>query len=532
MKQKAGLSNKTSEGDEMEKEKLDLVNFEVFFNKLDGAVNEGREVLKYLSGSVIVKEAGEALEAFYLPDGSAVDIACGILMHFMNVTRCIRYMEAERYAEEGIGIYDGDQFVNNEAYVAGMHCPDTVVIAPVFYKGKLEGYVAAISHTTETGGIEPGGMCPSATEAWHDGFHVPAVKLVERGVTRRDVWNMLLRSTRDPRTLELDLRARIAANERTRKRILELIEEFGIDFFRRACKHLVEEGNEFFKAKVGLLRPGVYKSRVYCDTLGGIQPPKLAVIETRMEITPDNRMIVGVPVVSPQQPCYNNAYLPAVEASLYYALLTQVVFDGRWNSGMSASIQIEDIPERSRLNADASQSVGYATIGIAMNFCAAVTECLSRAYYAAGIEEEVQAMPAGNINDTVNAGVDEDGRNFANILLSIGLGLGGGGRVGSDGLSNYHFYNPWQEVPDTESEEMLTRTLHLCRGFLHWILGGLESGGGDQRAARLPQYTGSKRHFHPQKVPVPESRLIRVYLAAIPEISLLLVTWSTQTFMI
>lgn len=444
---------------------LDPVKYGIFFNKLDEAVNDSREVLKYLSGSVIVKEAGEALVAFYLPDGHAVDIATGLLMHFMNVTRCIQYMNQERYAEEGVGIYDGDQFMNNEAFIAGMHCPDTGCIAPVFYDGELQGYVAAVSHTTETGGIEPGGMCPSAVEAWHDGFHVPAIKIVERGTTRRDVWNMLLRSTRDPRTLELDLRARIAANERARQRILEIIDEVGVEFFQAACNRLVEEGNEFFQAKLGRLRPGIYKARIYSDTLGGIQAPKLAVEEVAMEITPDRRMIVKVPVVSPQQRCFNNAYLPAVEATLYYSLLTQLVYDGRWNSGMAKSIEI-DVPSCSRLNADPTVSVGYATIGIAMNFCSMVTDCLSRAYYAAGIDEEVQAPPAGNLNCSINAGVDAAGMPFANILLSACLAVGGGGRTESDGFCNYHFYNPWQEVPDTEAEERLARVLHLCRSFM------------------------------------------------------------------
>ena len=56
------------------------------------------------------------MQAFYLPTGEAVMIACGILMHITNVTRVIRYMNSNEYQAEGIGVYDGDHFINNDAY--------------------------------------------------------------------------------------------------------------------------------------------------------------------------------------------------------------------------------------------------------------------------------------------------------------------------------------------------------------------------------------------------------------------------------
>jgi len=117
--------------------KLDPVKYEVFFNRLDQALNEAQNVVRLLSGSSIVREGGEALEAFYLPNGDAVNIAAGILMHFMNITRCIKYMRENNYEADDIGVYDGDQFMNNDAYLGGMHCPDTGVVAPFFYKGEL-----------------------------------------------------------------------------------------------------------------------------------------------------------------------------------------------------------------------------------------------------------------------------------------------------------------------------------------------------------------------------------------------------------
>ena len=221
-------------------DKLDPVKYESFYNKLSFIMNEGKEVLRYLSGSSIAREAGEVVQAFYLPTGEAVNIACGILMHIMNITRVIRYMNTHNYAKD-IGINENDQFINNDAYIGGMHNPDTACIAPIFVDDKLICYAAAISHTTEVGAIETGGQSPMATEAIHDGIHLPAVKLVERGKMRRDLMNLILRAVRDSTSVELDIRARLAGNERTKRRVRELIDEYGLPFFEKALEKLLDD---------------------------------------------------------------------------------------------------------------------------------------------------------------------------------------------------------------------------------------------------------------------------------------------------
>jgi N-methylhydantoinase B len=442
---------------------LDPAKYEVFFSKLDQALNEGQSLVRLLSASVIVREAGESLEAFYLPNGDCVDIASGILMHFMNITRVIRYMKEQQYDTEDIGIYEDDQFINNDAYIGGMHVPDIGMIAPFFYKGELLGYLAAVSHTTEVGAIEPGGQAPSATEAWHEGLHLPAIKIVDRGRIRRDVWNLLLRSTRDPRTMELDQKAKFAGNERTRQRLAELVDEFGADFFKAATKELVNDGERFFRERVKQLRPGVYTARVFPDTLGGIMPPKLSVIQVDLEVREDGSIALNIPVVSPQQPCYNNAYLPAVEATLFYCLLTQLVYDCRWNSGMANAVEIS-VPGKSRLNADSSQAVGYATVGIGFNLAGAITEALSRAFYVSGMEDNVQAAPTWGSSGLMLSGLDRFGRFSTQIGYS--RMWSGGGTLSGDGVVNYHYYNPWQYVNDVETDEALTTSLCLSLLFI------------------------------------------------------------------
>ena len=78
---------------------LDPIKYEIFFNRMTEIMTEGKEVLRYLSGSTITREAGEVVVGFYRPDGEAVILASGILAHILNVTQVIRYMNENNYAK-------------------------------------------------------------------------------------------------------------------------------------------------------------------------------------------------------------------------------------------------------------------------------------------------------------------------------------------------------------------------------------------------------------------------------------------------
>ncbi|MBM2831430.1 MAG: 5-oxoprolinase [Dehalococcoidia bacterium] len=145
----------------MTKAALDPVKYELLYQKMDAACNEAMDVVKYLSGSAIAREAGEVVSAFYLPTTfEAASLACGILMHLMTTTRALLYMQKEDYARD-VGIHPDDQFICNDAYVGGMHVPDVVVTGPVFVGDEIVGWVGSVSHTSETVALSPVGCAPA-----------------------------------------------------------------------------------------------------------------------------------------------------------------------------------------------------------------------------------------------------------------------------------------------------------------------------------------------------------------------------------
>lgn len=449
----------------MAKRKLDSVKYELFYNKLAMLLDESKEVVRYLSGSTITKEAGEVVQAYFNVDGEAVGMACGILIHIGAATRCIRYALNNKYDEPGIGIYEGDMFINNDAYIGGAHVPDTAVAAPIFYEGKLAGWTAALSHTTEVGAIEPGGMCYTATEAVHEGLHLPMVKLIERGQMRRDIFNLILRSTRDPGAMELDVRARIAGCERAKRRIAELIEEFGLDFFATATEQMVEDTAIEAQEKIKQLRPGIYVARAFNDTVG-IKGDKPSMFQVEVEITEEGELNISTPVISPQCDGFNNAYIAGVESFTMCSLLQMLFYNMRWNSGVMRMVKV-NFPPHSRLNADPDRAIGQSVTSVMCTFTGALTKALSQAFYLSGKFEEVEAPYNGGPTASQLFGIDREGIYRVQTMMAT-VGDGSGGRLHKDGKDSaiQAHGNPWNYIPDTEGEEMVLPMLRLATNQL------------------------------------------------------------------
>lgn len=462
--------------------KIDPVKYEIFCQRLSEILAEGKEVTRFLASSTIAREAGEVITIYCLNDGEAVLISSGILMHILNATRVIRYALDNRYPEDpGVGIYEGDMFINNDPWVGGIHPPDMALVTPFYYQGKQLGYLAALCHTNEVGGIEPGGMPPSATEAFHDGIHLPVVKLVERGHMQNDVYNMILRATRDPRGMELDMKARIAGIQRMEKRLKTMIDDVGADFFEQATHRLVDEVEAIARNRFKTFRPGIYRERIFNDTVSpGLD--KIAVIEVELEFNGEGELKVRLPVVSPQARGFNNTYITGTEASLFVGLLVMLFYDIRWNTALTRAVTLE-CPANTRLSADLSYSVVLSPIGALYMFLNPFVLATSRALYIAGKEEDVMAGLHGR-STACWAGTDPFGRKFSNILGNMGWSSGGGARIGRDGIdSSVSFHTPTCFVTDQEGEEALAPLLRLLAkqapdsgGFGKWR-GGVSTEG-------------------------------------------------------
>ena len=248
----------------MPKIKLDPVRYEIFYNKVFHALIEAKETIRHLSASPITRYAGEIAEAVYLPSGDSVVMAAGVLCHVNTVSRAIKHMISDSYADD-VGFNPGDQFINNDAHIGGLHTPDMLIMAPFFHESKHVGWVGNFTHIPEIGAIEPGGASPSARNFYHEGICLPCVKIVDQGKIRRDIFQMMSRAVRDPKAISIDTKAKIAGNMAAVKGLSRIIDEFGLEFYEAAIERLYEDSKIQAKKRLKVFRPGKYRSRAYTD---------------------------------------------------------------------------------------------------------------------------------------------------------------------------------------------------------------------------------------------------------------------------
>jgi len=277
---------------------------------------------------------------------------------------------------------------------------------------------------------------------------------------------MILRAVRDSNYVEIDIRARMAGNERAKQRLKEIIDDVGLEFFMAGSQKLVEDAEAFARDRIKTLRPGIYRARVFDDCPvyeNNKLHERLAVIEIEVEITEDGDFLVRTPVVSPENRGFNNAYLPCVEATVFYTLLQLLLYDCRWNSGFARAIKIDYIPDKSRLSCSPERSTNFASVGIGYVFCNVLMDAISRACHVSGRYNDVVGGACA-VNSGGVGGINQYGRIVVQTITSNPLTTGLGAVLDHDGIdSSVTMCNPWTYISDAEAEELGIPILELSR---------------------------------------------------------------------
>src|ERR671932_319449 len=142
----------------------------------------------------------------------------------------------------GTGITDG---VGNLASSGAVtHLNDVVLAMPVFVDGELIAWTANIAHWNDVGGMVPGSISNEAKEIYQEGLRLPAVKLVAEGRPIHAVMEIMKANSRLPDFLQGDMWAGIAAARVGERRILELVDKYGLQTFTTALRTFMDYGEQ------------------------------------------------------------------------------------------------------------------------------------------------------------------------------------------------------------------------------------------------------------------------------------------------
>ncbi|MEA2480849.1 MAG: N-methylhydantoinase [Thermoleophilaceae bacterium] len=228
---------------------MDPVTLQVMLGALRAACDEMGVVLIRSAHSSNIKERKDASTALFDPDGQMVMQAEHIPVHLGAMPSAVAAVLGEDHA-------DGDAWILNDPYRGGTHLPDITAISPVFAGGELAGFAASRAHHADVGGRIPGSMPADSTTLEDEGVVIGPTRLVRGGELDRAKLDELTSRMRGPRQRVADLRAQLAANRAGARRMIEMIERYGIDTYREATSATQEYAERRTRAAIEALGAG------------------------------------------------------------------------------------------------------------------------------------------------------------------------------------------------------------------------------------------------------------------------------------
>lgn len=397
----------------------DPITFAVVYNKLLTINREMGITMINTSISPIFAEVHDFSCAICDWNNRIVAQVDGVPSHTASAMEAVKAVSRE-FGED---IHPGDVFVMNDPYMGGTHLPDVTIMKPIFYNEKLQFIAINRAHHGDVGGMEPGSYCPRATELFHEGIRIPPLRIYKNEKPIEDVVTMIKINTRMPEALWVDMKAQVASCRVGEKRIIELINKYGVDKVRETIEDIHRYAEERMRKEIEKLRDGVYVGEAYLDSDGFSEEPiKIKVTitiegdEASVDFTGSGEQVTG----------FVNSPFANTATCVYVAFLTTVTTaDIPHNEGVYRPIKIY-APEGLVVNPVFPAPVASCTLDTACAILEACWQALSNVL--------PDRVPGGwnRWNGPTITGVDPRNGQFYVMFGFNGFG-GAGGASGVDG---------------------------------------------------------------------------------------------------
>ena len=438
--------------------KLDPVTLEILYHKLWQITKEMGTNLCKVSSSSITIEAKDFATGIFKANGDLVLIGTGVLYHAVTMPYGIRHI-LEKYSQDP-GIAEGDAFAINDPYVCSVHSPDVNLLVPIYYQGELVAWCGIMTHLQDTGGIDPGGMCPRAREVWHEGLRLSGLKIMEKGRIRKDVWDVLLNMVRDPPMLGLALRGMIAAGNTGVERVTELINTYGLDTYKALTEEIIRYSELRMRARLLELPDGTWQTRFYYDDDGVTD----RVYQVAVKMTKDkDNLTFDLTGTSEQAPSFINCGVTGAQAGVFGAVGPFIAYDIPWSQGVLNCIKVI-APKGTLVNPRFPAPSSLGTLSAATHVVNCVVELVAKMLMASEkYRKDFTAMWGPVMGGAIISGISQYGDFVVDVLMDQ-AGAGGGATSCADGENMASgVYVPESMMTNVETYELAMPVLYLFR---------------------------------------------------------------------
>jgi N-methylhydantoinase B len=243
---------------------MDPITAQVIQGRLNQIALEMSRKLIRMGFSIIIKESediGAAIvdkDGWQLAEADTSPLQMGPIPWY--VQGCLKVL-----AERGDSPRPGDIFIHNDPYLGASHSPDIGILVPVFRDGELLAWSCTTAHHMDIGCSKPGTSVIDAVDEWAGGLRLRALKLRSEGTDNAPLWRMIEDNVRIPKLVLGDLGAQIAACESGKQRLLDLIDEVGIDQVMGTQKWFEDYSERMLRQRIAELPDGEYFAEGFND---------------------------------------------------------------------------------------------------------------------------------------------------------------------------------------------------------------------------------------------------------------------------
>ncbi|WHY65023.1 hydantoinase B/oxoprolinase family protein [Neobacillus sp. SuZ13] len=249
-----------------ETKKIDPITVQVVLGALENVAVEMGHKLARMSYSSIIRESEDFgcalvdIKGQQLCESShSTPLQSGPIPGYVNGIRQIM-------AERNDTFNPGDVIMHNSPYHGASHGPDVGFCIPVFYQDELIGFSVTTAHHLDIGASTPGSCgIVDAVDAYAEGLQFKAIKVYEKGVKNRYIWDILYDNIRAPKLVVGDMEAQIAAAKIGAQRYIEIIEKYGLDTVQAASEELMNYSEKMMRDAIKKLPNGEYTAEGFLD---------------------------------------------------------------------------------------------------------------------------------------------------------------------------------------------------------------------------------------------------------------------------
>jgi N-methylhydantoinase B/acetone carboxylase alpha subunit len=410
----------------------DPIKYERFYAKLHGAVLAARESARFVAASPGSREMGECLWGIATPEGDTLAVSLGFLSHTVIFPVAIRYMAANDY-DVNDGIEDGDVYAVSDGLTGGVpHPGDFYSFVPICIDGEIVAWAIGINHLMENGAPVAGSWATFSVDTFMDGLVCPPMR-TGRKLKQESWWRAIWeRRTRAATMNILDDKMRLAGCAMIHEAAHKLIAEFGLDYYKRAIREVIEESRRMVVDNIrATMVPGTYNGCAFrLVKYKGLQnvwshADKNTLIHIRGSLEPNEKgVLLDTEGTSRWGYHSYNATPGGVDCAVFLGMINSFSHNTKVTAGIDLAVQ-RHYPKGSLYNPDNkftsnanlwAQTVALNSIGFG---------AVNRAMFSRGYLEEAFTVD-GNWGAFQGAGTTADGTTygFTNFEWLGGTGRG------------------------------------------------------------------------------------------------------------